>query len=251
MLQLRILLFAFISYVSSIDWKTKELKLYDFSSQSLVFKATHYSSSPAPHTETWFFGLNSSIQDAKSECAQGADACGIFVYEDKDSNRKVQAISIGPDYDEILYQPNRDGIVITQSKDQKSMKIRFVCFHGDDESFEVDDWNPKSFTATIHTKGACLALRDIPEGKSPAGLPRELWGWFTWIFIFLVLFSSIYIIGGAWFQYNKGNAIDFSTALKEVAENGLDILKGMPAFIREIIEKVTSSRSNRGEYSAV
>ena len=66
----------------------------------------------------------------------------------------------------------------------------------------------------------------------------------------MVLFLSIYIIGGAWFQYNKGNAIDFQSALREVLENFVDLLRGLPAFVKEVVEKVTGN-SNRGEYSAV
>ena len=49
---------------------------------------------------------------------------------------------------------------------------------------------------------------------------------------------SIYIIGGAWFQYNKGNAIDFQSALKEVVENFIELLKGLPSFGKEIIENL-------------
>ena len=53
-----------------------------------------------------------------------------------------------------------------------------------------------------------------------------------------MLFLSIYIIGGAWFQYNKGNAIDFQSALKEVVENFIELLKGLPSFGKEIIENL-------------
>lgn len=78
----------------------------------------------------------------------------------------------------------------------------------------------------------------------------ELWGWFTWIFIFMVLFLSIYVVGGAWFQYSKGNSIDFQSALREVLDNFVDLARGVPAFVREIIEKLTGN-SSRGEYSAL
>lgn len=142
--------------------------------------------------------------------------------------------------------------------------MRFVCASSSDkdkdlDKFQLHQWDDKRLKVSVKTKAACIT--DKKDKKKPDNKKDnkkgndkddngESWGWFTWIFIFLVLFLSIYIVGGAWFQYSKGNAIDFQSALREVLENFVSLLKGLPSFVREIIEKFTGN-SNRGEYSAV
>ncbi len=63
----------------------------------------------------------------------------------------------------------------------------------------------------------------------------------------MVLFLSIYI-GGAWFQYNKGNAIDFQSALRVALENFVDLVRGLPLFMRNHRK---GHWQQSGEYSAV
>lgn len=256
---------AFVSAAAAIDCSAKELAAYNF--QSIKGTYTVETIKDTPPTKTrfkWLVGV-CQILDEEEVCPKNSDVCGTTwiqvdgkdvlaeligfnanlqkTYTAFDDEGKDKESGVKVHYKDVNWGENLvDGtirFVCTNAKDADKNKLRFV------------KWDGSLFEAEMRTPAACASgsgKKPAPEhGDDDTG---ERWGWFTWIFIFMVLFLSIYIIGGAWFQYNKGNSIDFQLALKEVLENFVDLLRGLPAFFREIVEKVTGN-SNRGEYSAV
>lgn len=237
-----------------LDCSAKELQPYNFEAITGTHSLINLKDTPPSKTNnTWYFGICQNLQIDK--CSKNSDICGITTIN-IDSNSIISEII---DFNSNLvksYQPLQDdkGIIITYTganwgDDIIDAVLTFNCDLNGDDKFNLKSYTSNKLDIEINSKAGCLSNKLKNPKVSPPS-DGESWGWFTWIFIFLVLFLSIYIIGGAWFQYNRGNSIDFQSALREVFENFFDILKSLPNFIKEILEKITGN-NNRGEYSAV
>ncbi|CAN3375335.1 hypothetical protein DIURU_002101 [Diutina rugosa] len=254
---------AFAAFSMAFDCSIPELEKYNLEVVRGVHAVSDLTQTPPSETnQTWYVGVCSSI-DKVDACPDGSDVCGITKVRVKDTELTTNIIGIGSASTKKFNAIDGDeskGVIITYEGVQWGSKkvdaeLRFVCDSTKEKgNLEVVSWDGHKVTVQIVTKGACLTKRGDkkkdPSDDSGHADKGESWGWFTWIFIFMVLFLSIYIIGGAWFQYNKGNSIDFQSALREVVENFVDVVRGLPAFVSEILKKVTGN-SNRGEYSAV
>lgn len=252
------------SIVSAIDCSAKELAQYDF--QSIKGEYTDVITKDTPPSKSvfkWSIGICQNIE-SELDCPKNSDVCGTTRVQVDDKDVLAQVIGFNSNLQKE-YSPfsgdQESGINVTYRGVNwgdllVDGTIKFVCTtkgDADENKLKVIDWNGLLFQAEFRSPAACIKSKSSPKAppKNNNGNDNgESWGWFTWIFIFMVLFLSIYIIGGAWFQYNKGNSIDFQSALREVLENFVDLLRGLPAFVKEVVEKVTGN-SNRGEYSAV
>lgn len=255
-----------LAMASAIDCSAKQLEKYDFSSIKGVYTAkVTKDTPPLKLILTWSVGICQNL-DEVVECPKNSDLCGTTRVQVDDKDVLAEVIGFNSNL-QTNYAPftddgdNKESGIAVSYKDVNWGEnlvdgvIRFTCVKpGADKenTLQLKKWDGKVFEGEFRTPAACASDKPVkkPSKEKNPDETGESWGWFTWIFIFIVLFLSIYIIGGAWFQYNKGNAIDFQTALREVLENFVDLLRGLPAFFREIVEKVTGN-SNRGEYSAV
>lgn len=259
-------LFLILTVICAIDCSVDELKPYYFESIQGIHNVIDIKDTPPSKTNiTWYFGICETINEGVDKCPKNSDICGITtIILDKDQTVISEIIGFNSNLQKT-YEPMDDdkGIKILYKganwgDSLIDAELVFNCDKNGDDKFNLKNWDGKKLSVEINSKAGCKTKKDEKEknpskpsnGRDPKNDSGESWGWFTWIFIFMVLFLSIYIIGGAWFQYNRGNSIDFQSALKEVLENFLDILKGLPNFIKEIIEKVTGNNT-RGEYSAV
>ncbi|ODV82452.1 autophagy-related protein 27 [Suhomyces tanzawaensis NRRL Y-17324] len=255
---------ALLASTTAIDCGAKELSAYNFESFKGIHSLSVLKDTPPSHTNnTWYFGVCDTINEGVDKCPRNSDICGITTISVDKQEVVSEVIGFNSNLQKA-YEPfdkdNSQGIVIRYKnanwgENLVDAEITFTCPGSGDKDaldvFQLDKWDGDVLQVSVKTKAACIT--DNKHKDKPSTRPNdngESWGWFTWIFIFMVLFLSIYIVGGAWFQYNKGNSIDFQTALKEVLENFVDLLRGLPAFVREIVEKVTGN-GNRGEYSAV
>lgn len=238
----------------ALDCSAKELLRYNFKSIEGVYSAqTTRDTPPSKAVLSWTIGVCKNI-DKSDTCPENSDLCGTTRIQNGDKDVLAEAVGFNANLQKSYSAFSGDGDAresgvtveykgATWGANLVDARVRFVCDRNGEEKFNVTAWDGHMFEGEFRTAAACVA-RHEPRAEG------ELWGWFTWGFIFVVLFLSIYIVGGAWFQYSRGNLIDFGLALREVLENFVDLLRGLPAFVREIVEKV-SGNSNRGEYSAV
>lgn len=268
-MKLVLLLASLASIAAAIDCSAKELDKYNFKSIKGSYSAELTKDTPPSKSVLkWSVGICQNLDD---ECPKNSDICGTtrVLVDDKDVLAEVIGFNSNLQKEYTPFsedgESKESGITVSY-KGQNwgdslvDAHVRFVCpKSGEKEDtlnkLKLVKWDGNAFEGEFRTKAACISAEKKPEkkptdDKHDKDETGESWGWFTWIFIFMVLFLSIYIIGGAWFQYNKGNLIDFLSALREVLENFVDLLRGLPAFVREIVEKFTGN-SNRGEYSAV
>lgn len=247
-----------IAAAAAIDCSAKELEKYDFASILGVYTDSFLRNTPPTKTTfTWSLGICQDL-DGVAECPAKSDLCGTAHVKTNSEDVLTQVIGFGGDLKHeysTFANDDESGIDmhirnLAWGDELVDARIRFVCDHGggpeEINKLKIEKWDAHTFEGRFPSPAVCT--RD--SKKTPVEDGGESWGWFTWIFIFMVLFLSIYIIGGAWFQYNKGNSIDFQSALKEVLENFVDLLRGLPSFLKEVVEKVTGN-SSRNEYSAV
>lgn len=255
--------FGLFSTALALDCSADELKPFNFESIRGVYSSSIMSSTPPTTTNsTWYFGVCEGINQDVDLCPKDSDVCAIstIVVDSKDTSKNVvsEAFNFGPTAKTtytVSTEENKESVNVKYDPIQwgdilVSANILFLC--SEDTEPVILRSGEHDLEFTVKTKAACVTSKKDKEKQNKDGHDNdgESWGWFTWIFIFLVLFLSFYIIGGAWYQYNKGISIDFQTALIEVVQNFAELLKGLPAFAKEIVEKITGG-GNRGEYSAV
>lgn len=143
----------------------------------------------------------------------------------------------------------------------------FVCVKEEkDESLQFVSWDLHTLKLQWNTRLACAQgesptepPKDDPkkdDPKNPDGdKPKDGddvsasggWGWFTWLFIIIVLGSAVYIIGSAWANYSRYGHIGMDSSHAE-------FLSEIPYLVKDFVRKVAgtfSGGSNRGGYSAV
>lgn len=258
-----ILILGILNIVLGFQCDVKELEKFNFPSIKGVHSVDTSKDTPPSKTKiSWHIGICDTV--GVKEC-DGSELCEVTEIEVDKKSVILEVIKADGDSNKVSYKEfsnedsnNENGIIISYKdiewgSNKVNADLKFICPKEDEEDesdldkLVLDKWEKFLAKLSMKTKAACINSKDKSPKKSEDG---ESWGWFTWIFIFFVLFLSIYIIGGAWFQYNKGNSIDFQTALREVLDNFIEVVKGLPIFIKEIVEKFTGN-SNRGEYSAV
>ncbi|CAI5759063.1 unnamed protein product [Candida verbasci] len=226
------ILLLFITAVIAFD--CSKLTKYDF--QSIKGIQSFKISNETPPSETEFELSIGFCQQVKTDLCEG-DACGIQTVKNGKDSIVSEVISFK---DPKIEEDDHLKLTYDSKWGDKTIPavFNFKCNkNANDFKLYNLEWNEQTVTFSLEHKAACIFKVE------------DSWGWFTWIFIFLVLIISFYVVIGAWFQLRKGNAIDFQSALKEVVQNFIDLLRALPSFGREIIEKI--SGGNRGEYSAV
>ncbi|WPK27060.1 hypothetical protein PUMCH_004431 [Australozyma saopauloensis] len=243
---------------------SKDLEAYDFQSIKGTYLDTILIDRPPSKTDyTWSIGICQDVEN-QADCPAKSSLCGVGHLKVDDKDILSEVIPFKSDHKHTFrpFDEQNSGVLLiledlSWGDSSINAHVKFICSENDNpdnNKLRILRWTGRVFEANFLTPAACVKDKKDKNGKDNQKPPSEdggeSWGWFTWIFIFMVLFLSIYIIGGAWFQYNKGNSIDFQSALREVLENFVDLLRGLPTFFKEVVEKVTGN-SSRNEYSAV
>ncbi|CDK25446.1 unnamed protein product [Kuraishia capsulata CBS 1993] len=114
----------------------------------------------------------------------------------------------------------------------------------EDERFDVyDELGQGDVYVSWTTLGACPKDYRRKFRVDDSGS----WGWFTWIFILMVLIFAGYVIGGAWVNVNRNSGHEF---LSELVDSIVEAAAKLPGFLKEIVSRVTGG-GDRGGYSAV
>lgn len=156
------------------------------------------------------------------------------------------------------------------AKDGLHGVIDFICAKdsddADDKLLTYESWDLNTLKLTWKTKHACENAASEPgkggdddnkggdnkdgddkKNKDDDSNDSASWGWFTWLFILVALGSAVYIIVGAWLNYNR---YGWSTDILPHS----DIFRDIPFLVGDLIRKIAgtfSSGSSRGGYSAV
>ncbi|KTB23805.1 Autophagy-related protein 27 [Nakaseomyces glabratus] len=75
--------------------------------------------------------------------------------------------------------------------------------------------------------------------------------WFTWLFVYAILFTVIYLMVVSYLNTKGGSFQDFRN---EFVERGTEFITSLPTFVKEVVTKTLGTRdssASRGGYSAV
>lgn len=214
----------------------------------------------------------SDVDDVfKKNCNPVAQICGVKTVELESGNTYItQVISAAGDFGEKPAQISEtliDHGLRVKWKGAKwgdqdvGAEIDFLCSSEDD--LNVISWDESTLKLQWKTVHACVSEEpEEPEDKIPedpespdesnpdephkAPSDSSSWGWFTWLFILLVIGFSCYVVGSAWINYNR-----YGLSGVELLPHS-DLVRDLPYLVRDFFKKIinTFAGSNRGGYSA-
>ncbi|AJR70681.1 Atg27p [Saccharomyces cerevisiae YJM1443] len=142
-------------------------------------------------------------------------------------------------------------------------KLEFQC----NDNMKQDEltshtWADKSIQLTLKGPSGCLKSKDDDkkngdgdngkdgdsEGKKPA---KKAGGtsWFTWLFLYALLFTLIYLMVVSFLNTRGGSFQDFRA---EFIQRSTQFLTSLPEFCKEVVSRILGrSTAQRGGYSAV
>lgn len=169
----------------------------------------------------------------------------------------------------VSTEENREGVRVTLKGGSWGASqnlhgvVDFVCSKDSDviQEPEFESWDLSVLKLKWMTSYACENATSTPghddgsnkgDGKDNDEISspdeRDSWGWFTWLFIIIVLGSAGYVIAGAWINYNR-----YGLSGVDILPHA-DLLRDIPFLFGDLIRKIAgtfSAGSNRGGYSAV
>lgn len=247
--------------VGALDCSKDGLENYKFKDVFTVVAARSqiYDTPPSNTNFTWFFNLCGQSDQLPAECAKNSQICGIQQVSLPGKEPIItEIISFGNGLNYKVSSLNDTDVEIQLDEsswgtNSINANLNFHC------GAEVDggihfSWDDSNGLFTLHwnTPGACLKTnKEVPTDPPSDDKPKDgkekddSWGWFTWLFIILVLVFGSYIVLTSWISSSRTPA-DFNDAVHDF----IDTLKSLPALAGEIFQKIVGT-SDRGGYSAV
>lgn len=249
---------------------------YDLSSLAGGHKMQIEHSTPPTRTVlSWFINPCGVLPDGYSSCDKDTQICGTeeVILEDS-KTLTTQIIPLvsknenGGSSARLVKIDNGVSTIIDNSKwgdfSNLTSKIDFLCAETDSEP-TMKSWDGQVLHVEWKTKKICTTIDNPDQGKEPDQKEPDQkepdqdkdkepvdesssWGWFTWLFIILVLSFGGYVIGSAWVNYNQ-----YGMSGVELLPYS-DALRDLPYLIRDFANKVVNTFAGggtRGGYSAV
>ncbi|OUM51016.1 hypothetical protein BVG19_g97 [[Candida] boidinii] len=279
-MQLSIILISLILSVCSqcldlsSEFFNKYSKLKSLQSGPVINGFKKIETPPTETTYNWYLALynpeiESSYPDIKNvENCQGAQLCGLTSVIDRKGVSLLSEIiwiptDVSPKYITELEETGKDNngtssyfkAIFNEVKWGNNLigaEIKFIC-DSTDNSYHLDvvSWDKTNIQLEFKSALNCESIEgsEPPTGSKPPYGDDDSsgWGFFTWLFILLVIIFASYIIGNAWINVNRVNGNEF---LNELIDVFIDTVTRIPQFIKEVVSKFSGS-NDRGGYSAV
>ncbi|CCH60363.1 hypothetical protein TBLA_0C05650 [Henningerozyma blattae CBS 6284] len=246
------------------------LKKYNLSKNPAVMSAVIDIETPPTlsHQSIWFNLCDSNKNGDKSQLSKscnGNDMVCIFEEIETISNSNEKMISklidipYSTDFDVTGYE--NDGVTVSLSlvkwgKRYLDVQLQYVC----DNSLKNDEisqynWNKDLIDLQIKGPSGCL---NVDNGGNDVNTPQEtkgtsLFGWFIWLLIYAVLFSLTFVAITSYLKTRESGS--FEEFRDEFVTRLSDLVRSLPGFVNEVINKVIGRGSINGSiregYSAV
>lgn len=233
--------------------------------------ATERDTPPSKTTERWWINpCEESKLDAPAGCEKTDMLCGITEVTLPDEKDKIvtQIIDFSKSIDYEVEETSES--LIFKLKNTKwgtntiSASIEFVC----DKNLKANEivkntWANQEIQISVKGPSGCLTDTDGDKnpdngGKKPdngddnANKPSKSGtSWFTWLFLYAIMFTLIYL---AIISYTTTRGGSFQDFREEFIERSTQLVFSLPTFLNEVIAKVLGrgeSSLQRGGYSAV
>ncbi|EJS43208.1 atg27p [Saccharomyces arboricola H-6] len=134
-------------------------------------------------------------------------------------------------------------------------KLEFQCNDNMKEDEMVSQtWADKTIQLTLKGPSGCLKSKDDDKkkGDDEEKKPAKKSGgtsWFTWLFLYALLFTLIYLMVVSFLSTRGGSFQDFRA---EFIQRSTQFFTSLPEFCREVMSKILGrNTTQRGGYSAV
>ncbi|KAH3665765.1 hypothetical protein OGAPHI_003953 [Ogataea philodendri] len=263
--QIYTVLFLLVRLTAAIDISDSHFAEYPDIKQLAGVHQVDKTEETPPSTKklSWYVNIyDPSSKDSKNdldvpECSKDSQVCGLTQITLPDRDPLVTEVFAFSNKLNPQFEDNSSSITVKlQGANWGALsldtEIEFICGTEDTkDNLKLVSFDYSTAKFTFESKYACKSSQQPPKDgkeKSPKSDDSNSWGFFTWLFILLVIMMATYIIAQAWINTNRmGSSHEF---LNELIESIIETLSKLPEFLREIGSKLFSS-GNRGGYSAV
>ncbi|AAS52547.2 AEL138Cp [Eremothecium gossypii ATCC 10895] len=227
---------------------SKVLSRYKVSQHAAKGKFTE-STPPSETTDFWWINLcEEHSEPVPDKCKDDAMFCHRQQVKLDDGKEYVTQVFDVPRNQEVDVEELRDGFQVSFTgkwgERERKVKVRYTCA---DDKAEDEVSAEGAFGA--HTTPVEVALRG-PSGCIQATEKSSgIGGWITWLVIYAVLLTLIYLLAKSYMSVGHGSMQDFR---EEFVERSTNLVSSLPEFAKEVMGKVVGGGpSSRGGYSAV
>lgn len=218
---------------------------------------------PSTTEEKWW--INACAENDKverpSDCNRNDVLCGLtYVSVPNKDTLLTQVIDFPRDLSETVEEID-SGVLLTWKGAKWGPETfdALVEYHCDDnmKTDEVSSttWQDKQIRISVKGPSGCLIKKDDgnkdepPREKDPKNNDKKGTSWFTWLLLYALLFTLIYLMVTAYVNTRGGSFQDFR---EEFIDRSTQLITSLPAFLKEVAARIFGSGSSqRGGYSAV
>lgn len=242
--------------------KNELLKKYNLASGAITSSIERETPPSKTKEEWWFSPCEENSVSVPSGCNEKDTLCGItYVTLPGKDPLLTQAIDFSREVTSTAEEIDgklRVGLVGAKwGEDTLNAQIEFEC----DTNMKNDEvssatWQDKQIRLSIKGPSGCLREenggdndKEPSDGRPQGEKKKKGTSWFTWLLLYALLFTLMYLIVTAYVNTRGGSFQDFR---EEFIERSTQLITSLPAFAREVTSRIFGgSSSNRGGYSAV
>ncbi|QLL30380.1 hypothetical protein HG536_0A01970 [Torulaspora globosa] len=246
------------------DDRLKKYRLAQGNGGGYVYGSVERDTPPSTTEEKWWVNVcaENDKNDLPSECDRNDVLCGLtYVTVPGRDTLMTQEIefphSLSGPVEEV------DGKLRLSLRGTKwgsesfDAQLEFEC----DDNMKTDEmvsstWQDKQIRINIKGPSGCLIKNEDgnrdkdrrPHLKDPNERKKGT-SWFTWLLLYALLFTLIYLLVTAYVNTRGGSFQDFR---EEFIDRSTQLITSLPAFAKEVAARIFGSGSSqRGGYSAV
>ncbi|EDO18993.1 hypothetical protein Kpol_2002p64 [Vanderwaltozyma polyspora DSM 70294] len=214
---------------------------------------------PSKTTEKWYVNPceEHPADDIYDGCDKSDDICGIVMVDLPVFNKDPFVIKRieATDMASFTATEESNALVlrytgISWGQNMVAANIRYFCDKNSNED-EITSSIWANNDISIIIKGPSGCKKDSSELEDGDVEESSGLSWFTWLFIYAIFFTVVYLVVTSYTQTRGGSIDDFR---HDFVERAKQFFTSLPAFVREVVSKVLGSAPNaaeRGGYSAV
>lgn len=235
------------------------LKRYDISKNPLSSNLQR-DTPPSVTDEQWFLQICEEEADDKigPDCGSGDALCGTTRVKLSGKDPLLTQVINYSKNIKYEVQQGENGFTLQLSgakwgSGQYDARIEFHCNRNKNtDEMTFDRWQSSEVQLSVLGPSGCVKKdSDDHGGDNQDEKPPKKGGssWFTWLLLYAILFTIIYLAITSYANTRGGSFQDFK---EEFLDRSKQLLTSLPEFVKEIASMLFgSSSSPRGGYSAV
>lgn len=253
------------AFQCSKDERLKRYRLAQGNGAGYVGGSEKMDTPPSTTEEKWWVNVCSENDknDMPAECDRNDVLCGLtYVSVPGKETLMTQEIEFSQSLSGAVEEVDgrlRLGLRGTKwGSETFDAQLEFEC----DDNLKTDEmisstWDNKQIRIEIKGPSGCLIKEDQgnededkePDQKRPQLDRKKGTSWFTWLLLYALLFTLIYLLVTAYVNTRGGSFQDFR---EEFIDRSTQLITSLPAFAKEVAARIFGSNSSqRGGYSAV